>query len=738
MRVRNLFVLGIFLFIILVNLNSIKALTYNCEFRSLSTCTAGSGFPNIVFKASAATNAHGEIYSGASYTSANGGYGLCCNFLTSRPATCNSDGPDNYNYVDNRTIILSSTTNAHAESPQPVSVTYSTPVCYGNLECVQVSNNCPPDYPIDTYSISNQTNAHIGKFNSYPLYNICCRNPAEPPPGQTCLQQNGDICTVNEICSGTWLPATDTGSCCSVNCCTPKSQAQACSGVACGVVSDGCGGIVTCTNSCTGQYQCQGNSCVCVPDLSVCQNYECGSFPNGCGGTVSCGTCNSTSSCDGNGICVPSGPGPCILTSAYWSDSQVTNGTSVTLSVTATGSCSGEAVNFTIYEEDTSVFLIDDFILTKTANFPSTTWTAVWTYTANMYSPGSPAANDDDTGSGPRSYYFKAKLVSGGGTLQSSNLDVSSSGVSPPQCQGITTCNSYNDSASCAADSCNKSCSSGVACGGSCPGPDHNENVRCVWSGSSCQVASDVISCSSGSVCGNGIREAGEQCDGLDLRNPAGQNFTCTNFDEYSGGTLLCDSNCMLNFTQCTGYSCNNNGTREPGEACDGNNLSKPGGGSWSCTDFDDFTGGPLSCTSTCQFNTSQCTFNPGSGSTGVSLGTCVYNTDSVIDCEDPNSNGIYTASYHGSWTWATNYSSQALCEATNGAGKCVEDPAGSWHYSPTGLTPKVNCETPGENTIECPAQVRLPFFGNLQFIITLLVIGLIYAMLRLEKKKKM
>jgi len=47
-------------------------------------------------------------------------------------------------------------------------------------------------------------------------------------------------------------------------------------------------------------------------------------------------------------------------------------------------------------------------------------------------------------------------------------------------------------------------------------------------------------------VCGNGIKEAGEQCDGTDL---AGQ--TCVGLG-YVGGTLSCNTNCTFNTSACT------------------------------------------------------------------------------------------------------------------------------------------------------------------------------------------
>jgi hypothetical protein len=87
-------------------------------------------------------------------------YVLCCNFGTgSRSCT-----------GTNKIIGLSSSTNAHAESPDRT--TYSTKVCYEDLVCGKYSSTCPTDY-IGVLSLSAETNAHIGSFNSYPV-KICC------------------------------------------------------------------------------------------------------------------------------------------------------------------------------------------------------------------------------------------------------------------------------------------------------------------------------------------------------------------------------------------------------------------------------------------------------------------------------------------------------------------------------------------------------------------------------------
>jgi len=107
-------------------------------------------------------------------------------------------------------------------------------------------------------------------------------------------------------------------------------------------------------------------------------------------------------------------------------------------------------------------------------------------------------------------------------------------------------------------------------------------------------------------VCGNGIRETGEQCDGSDLNG-----LTCQSWG-FNGGTLTCSASCAYNTSQCisnTPAICGNS-IIDPGEQCDGTNL-----GSQSCSTLG-FSGGSLSCNTSCQLVTGLCT-----GGSGGSLG---------------------------------------------------------------------------------------------------------------------
>lgn len=69
--------------------------------------------------------------------------------------------------------------------------------------------------------------------------------------------------------------------------------------------------------------------------------------------------------------------------------------------------------------------------------------------------------------------------------------------------------------------------------------------------------------------CGDGIINGMEQCDGYDLGG-----VQCTDINGFTGGTLLCDSNCMWDVSGCdSGYGVCGNDFREDPEECDGNDL---------------------------------------------------------------------------------------------------------------------------------------------------------------------
>jgi PKD repeat protein len=127
------------------------------------TCSDPS---QVMFRLSAETNAHGEIYNGAG----NYNVEVCYDdffapaYGGATPHQCSGS---------NILLKLSSNTNAHAEGPSGTN--YNTNVCYGDLSCslIPTGNSCGATETTIAY-LSSQTNAHISLTdNSYP-YKLCC------------------------------------------------------------------------------------------------------------------------------------------------------------------------------------------------------------------------------------------------------------------------------------------------------------------------------------------------------------------------------------------------------------------------------------------------------------------------------------------------------------------------------------------------------------------------------------
>ncbi len=112
-----------------------------------------------------------------------------------------------------------------------------------------------------------------------------------------------------------------------------------------------------------------------------------------------------------------------------------------------------------------------------------------------------------------------------------------------------------------------------------------------------------LFGCDSGGdavdACGDGVVDVGEECDGGDLGGAS-----CTGLGYY-GGAISCDSNCMLVRTGCEAAGRCGDGVIQSGngEACDGLAL-----GTATCTTEAGTYTGELSCTDTCQIDTSGCT----------------------------------------------------------------------------------------------------------------------------------
>lgn len=134
--------------------------------------------------------------------------------------------------------------------------------------------------------------------------------------------------------------------------------------------------------------------------------------------------------------------------------------------------------------------------------------------------------------------------------------------------------------------------------------------------------------------CGNGEAEGGEECDGADLGGA-----TCEDFEDFTGGDLTCTAGCEYDTSACTsGGSCGDQ-VVDDGEACDGTNL----GGLTTCDELDPQTyfGGPLACAD-CQFDVSGCELDESPVITDLQFPTLIdgffgIGAEGTLDFADPN-----------------------------------------------------------------------------------------------------
>ena len=482
-------------------------------------------------------------------------------------------------------------------------------------------------------------------------------------------------------------------------------------------------------------------------------------------------------------VCTVTTSQVCSLTSARWQYEEVIEGADAGAIVDGTG-CDGETISFAVLRRkdgpDESCSSITGCENPSNVVFGSGSNSVTGTWTAAPFHD--------------KEYYFVAKVVTNPSETISSTPDLLVTELPPDYCLPRTICSQYEDEGYCDLDPCGVAEAS-VPIDIDCNDPDIN--CECIWEDEECKASWNV----SGSDCGNGVLNSGETCDGSIL-----DGYSCTDFDEFTGGNLLCNSQCTGFITSsCTDYSCNNDGTRDVGEACDGNNL-----GGFSCTNFDEFTGGDLLCNSACDFDTGQCTpskplcgngvFDSGetcdgslldgyscidfdeftggnllcnSQCTGFITSSCTdysCNNDGTRDVGeacDGNNLGGFSCTNFDEFTGGDLLCNSA-CDFDTGKciggeigaeiGTCIYtqftddtcDDDGFLTFSWTaefvwaeGMGPEddvkglhLNC-VDGQKTVECPAQIPLPFFNIYSFIATLSIIALIYVILILRKEKR-
>lgn len=98
--------------------------------------------------------------------------------------------------------------------------------------------------------------------------------------------------------------------------------------------------------------------------------------------------------------------------------------------------------------------------------------------------------------------------------------------------------------------------------------------------------------------CGNGMLDAGESCDGVELNGA-----TCATIGQgFIGGTLACDATCGFDTSQCQASPTCGNGAIDAGEDCEPGML-----GGATCQSASGLASGMLGCTAGCAFDTTGC-----------------------------------------------------------------------------------------------------------------------------------
>lgn len=310
----------------------------------------------------------------------------------------------------------------------------------------------------------------------------------------------------------------------------------------------------------------------------------------------------------------------------------------------------------------------------------------------------------------PGRYYFVASVVENPSiSVRSSTPNIL---VTSIDCEGVGFCSDYNKTSDCNTNRCGINVQNSVPGSIDCNTP--GTNCVCAWNSSltpSCNGAWNGTN-PPAPICGNGIIEPGETCD---LANLGSGSLSCSSFDGFKGGTLSCNApgtpnQCQINTSQCTGGVPGICGDKvvNAGEQCDGNPSD-------TVFDWGQISGCSnfdnfSSNSGTLSCNTNTCLFNTSKCTTaGTDIGTCYYAEDTSDTCQD---DGFLDVNLTATWTWA---------------------PGNEVHYDPQNLSSQ--CQSQPQR-FHCPEQIPLPFFGIYNLIAALLIIAVIYVAVEMNKKK--
>ena len=165
---------------------------------------------DIIFKISANTNAHGQIWSETGYPQE-----ICYSDLFDGQVYTSLNPHDCLPGNSNLVLKLSSDTNAHAQISGISNPIYQTNVCYGDLSCYDTRNNCD-NGAVEVVSLSTSTNAHIETkdANYYPIKICCTRSATSGNPrilsASWRYYDGSEVPTNRDICPNIYLIARAT------------------------------------------------------------------------------------------------------------------------------------------------------------------------------------------------------------------------------------------------------------------------------------------------------------------------------------------------------------------------------------------------------------------------------------------------------------------------------------------------------------------------------------------------
>ena len=477
--------------------------------------------------------------------------------------------------------------------------------------------------------------------------------------------------------------------------------------------TDGCGGSQTqscnthaCCSPVNGGWSSWSDWSECSSECNGTQTRtrSCNNPAPSCGGsdcsedsteTKSCGGCDPRFYCEGGSCEKPQVAYFADTDKVFVNELEVKLGdTSVFMVLENTQLPEGEEIDFNLYEYDA---IGDDFIRTLTGFVDNNSnINLLWIITEEDINIAKNSFLEGDL----ENFYFTANEVA--------SNDLNLTIIETRDCSLVISCSDYGEE-ECGLDFC------GVAEDSVSENIDCNNpfiNCACDWN----DACSSSWEATKSPICGDGVVNVGEQCDG----NLNG--FSCSDFNSsFTGGELSC-TNCILNTTNCIGGDvgiCGNDFVNL-GEQCEGDI------GSFSCSSFNPFTGGELSCTN-CILDTSKCNSLAESWEDYLTIGKCAYTEDTNDDCED----GLLTYSWKSNWEWGEDNNFD------NSGGDDYNLDEGMWHYDfkdSSGIRVSEKCSE-GIRILPCPIEVRLPFFGIYNMIITFILTILIHIILVRNKR---